>query len=201
VPTVNTRFRTAILAVAALGLVATACGDDDAATSSPVVSDPWVREPAAGATATAAYAVITNDGDEAITLVGASSPLTDVVEIHETSMADDGTMSMREKEGGFVIEAGDSLVMEPGGAHVMMLDVDPADVTGEIEITYDFDGADPVTVQAPVQPLPTGDDMAEMDHDDSGDMDDTDGDMDDTDGDMDDTDGDMDDMGSDTTEG
>ncbi len=195
--TVNTRSRTAILAVAAIGLVATACGDDDdGATSSPVISDPWVRAPAEGATATAAYAVIANDGDEAITLVGASSPLTDEVEIHETMMADDGTMSMQEKEGGFVIEAGDSLVMEPGGAHVMMLDVDPAEVTGEIEITYDFDGADPVTVQAPVQPLPAGDDMAEMDHDDSGDMDDMDGETDDN-GEMDDNG----DTGSDTTDG
>lgn len=194
--TVNQRFRTAVLAVAALGLLATACGDDDGATSTAVISDPWVREPAEGTTATAAYAVITNDGDEAITLVGASSPLTDDVEIHETSMAEDGTMSMQEKEGGFVIEAGGRLVMEPGGAHVMMLGVDPAEVTGEIEITYDFDGADSVTVQAPVQPLPTGDDMAEMDHDDTDDMDEMNGGADDTDGDTDDMD-----MGSETTDG
>jgi copper(I)-binding protein len=195
---VNLRFRTTALAVAALALVTTACGDDDdGAGSSPVVSDAWVREPAEGATATAAYAVITNDGDEAITLVAASSPLTDQVELHETSMADDGTMSMQEKESGFVIEAGDSLVMEPGGAHVMMLDVDPAEVAGEIEITYDFDGADPVTVQAAVQPLPAGGDMAEMEHDDSGEMDEMDGDT----GDSGDTDGEMDDMGSETTDG
>ena len=168
----NTTLRTTLLAVSALALVATACGDDeDNASSGPTIADAWIREPAAGTTATAAYATITNDGDEDITLIGASSPLTDQVELHETLMDDEGMMSMQQKEGGFVIEAGTSLVMEPGGAHVMLLDVDPADVTGEIEITYDFDGADHVTVQAPVEPLPAGDDMAEggdmgdMDHD------------------------------------
>jgi hypothetical protein len=67
----------------------------------------------------------------------------------------------------------------------MLLDVDPADVTGEIEITYEFDGADDVTVQAVVEAL-AGD--GEMDDMDSGEMDDMDS-------------GEMDDMESDTTEG
>ena len=203
-PTVNTTLRTALLACSALALVATACGDDDTASASPVVADTWIREPAAGTTATAAYATITNDGDAAVTLVGASSPLTDAVELHETSVGEDGTMSMQEREDGFVIEAGASLQLEPGGAHVMLLDVDPADVTGEIELTFDFDGAEDVTVLASVEALPTGEDMAggdmgDMDHEDmdSGDMDHEDMES----GDMDSGDTSSDDVDSDTTDG
>ncbi len=197
--------RTALLSLSALALVATACGDDDdSASSSPVVADAWIRQPAEGTSATAAYATITNEGDEAITLVGASTPLTDTVELHETMMDDEGTMSMQEKEGGYEIAAGASLVMEPGGAHVMLLDVDPAEVTGEIELTFDFDGADDVTVEAPVEALPTsGDDAMEMDHSEHGDEMDMDEDHDhegeDHEGEMDmESD---DEMESDTTEG
>ena len=193
-PTVNTTLRTALLSLSALTLLATACGDDDdGGGASPVVADAWVREPAAGTSRTAAYANITNEGDEAITLVAASTPLTDQVEIHETLVDEEGTMAMQEREDGFVIEAGDTLVMEPGGPHVMLLDVDPADVTGEIEITYEFDGADDVTVQADVEALAAGDEMGDMDSDDTDDMDSDD--MDDMESD------DMSDMESDTTEG
>lgn len=192
----NTTFRTTLLSLSALALVVTACGsDDDGASASPVVADAWIREPAAGTTATAAYATITNDADEAVTLVGASSPLTDQVELHETLMDDDGTMSMQEREDGFVIEAGASLVLEPGGAHVMLLNIDPADVTGEIEITFDFEGADDLTVQAPVEALPTGEDMA--DGDDMGDMDHEDTNSDE----MESDEMGSDEMGSETTAG
>jgi copper(I)-binding protein len=104
-----------------------------------------------------------------VTLVGASTPLTDDVQLHETLTGDDGAMSMQE-EGGFAIEAGASLSLEPGGAHVMLLDVGGVDVTDPVDITFEFDGADPVTVSATVEALGAGtDDMGDID-----DMDDTD---------------------------
>jgi periplasmic copper chaperone A len=165
------------LALAALTLTA-ACGSDDSGSSrggsddgAVSVSDVWVREPAEGAPATAAYGVITNDTDHTVTLVGASSPVSDDVQLHETLMADDGAMSMQAREGGFPIESGDSFTLEPGGAHVMLLDVDPANITDPVEITFQFDGADPVTASATVQPLDEAEVMDEMDDMDHGDTD------------------------------
>lgn len=162
------------LALAGLAITAAACGSDDGSSGNGdssgggggdggvTVTDVWVREPAEGTTATAAYGVISNDTDQTVTLVGASTPVTDEVEIHETLMSDDGAMSMQEREDGFAIDAGDSFTLEPGGAHVMLLDVDAADITDPVEITFDFDGADAVTASASVESV--ADEMDDMDH-------------------------------------
>jgi copper(I)-binding protein len=117
------------------------------------VTGAWVREPAAGQTASAAYGMITNNGDTDITLIGGSVPFDATVEIHETLMDADGTMQMKERTDGFVIAAGATFMLEPGGPHVMMLDIDPADFVGEINVTMIFDDGTELTVAAPVRTL------------------------------------------------
>ncbi len=122
------------------------------------VTGAWVREPAEGQTRSAAYATITNNGDADVTLVSASVPFDATVEIHETIMGDDGTMQMQEVPEGFVIPAGGSFSLEPGGAHIMLIDIDPADIVGTIEVTMVFDDGTEVVVAAPVRTLDmTGD--------------------------------------------
>jgi periplasmic copper chaperone A len=125
------------------------------------VSGVWMREPAEGQTRTAAYGTITNNGDTDVTLVAASVPFDVTVEIHETITGDDGTMQMQEVPEGFVVPAGGSFALEPGGPHIMLIDIDPADIVGTIDVTMIFDDGTEVTVGAPVKAL----DMA-----DSGDM-------------------------------
>ena len=117
------------------------------------VTGAWVREPAEGQTRSAAYATITNDGDADVTLVSASVPFDATVEIHETIMGDDGTMQMQEVPEGFVIPAGGSFSLEPGGPHIMLIDIDPVDIVGTIEVTMVFDDGTEVTVGAPVKAL------------------------------------------------
>ena len=97
---------------------------------------------------------------------------------HETLVDDAGTMSMREREGGFVIGSGGTLTLEPGGAHAMIFGVTAADLGDGIDLTFVFDGADDVTASAAVEPIGTGemdemDEMDDMDHGgtDMGDMD------------------------------
>ena len=134
------------------------------------VTDAWVRQPAEGQTRSAAYGTITNNGDTDITLVGGSVPFGAMVEIHETLMDDDGTMQMQEREEGFVVAAGESFTLEPGGPHIMFLDIDPADFVGEIDVTMIFDDGTELMVTAPVRSI-DGMDM-EMDMDEMDDMDD-----------------------------
>ena len=117
------------------------------------VSGVWVREPAEGQTRSAAYGTIVNDGDSDVTLVAAAVPFDAAVEIHETLMDDDGTMQMQEVPDGFVVPAGGSFTLEPGGPHIMLIDVDPADIVGTIEVTMSFDDGTDVVVEAPVRPL------------------------------------------------
>ena len=128
------------------------------------VTDVWMREPAEGQTRTATYGTITNDGDTDVTLVSASVPFDATVEIHETIMGDDGSMQMQEVPEGFVVPAGGSFTLEPGGPHIMLIDIDPADITGTIDVTMVFDDGTEVTVGAPVRVL-VMDDMDDMSDD------------------------------------
>jgi copper(I)-binding protein len=122
------------------------------------VTGVWMREPAEGQTRTAAYGTITNDGDADVTLVSAAVPFDATVEIHETITGDDGAMQMQEVPEGFVVPAGGSFTLEPGGPHIMLIDIDPADIVGVIDLTMVFDDGTEVVVGAPVKVL----DMADM---------------------------------------
>jgi hypothetical protein len=181
-----------LIAVPALALMALAgCGDDeDAAPAADTaadtaeadtaeaatgitVTDAWSRQPAEGQAVTAVYGVVSNPTDADVTVVAATTNVTDNVELHETLMDDDGAMSMREKEGGFVVPAGGEFVFESGGPHVMLFDIDAATYPEMIEVTLEFDNADPVTFMAEVRAIDGGgmDMDGEMDMDDHGGMD------------------------------
>ena len=96
-------------------------------------------------------------------------PFDATVEIHETIMGDDGAMQMQEVPEGFVVPAGGSFTLEPGGPHIMLIDIDPADIMGTIDVTMMFDDGTEVTVGAPVRVL-VMEDMDDMGDDMSDDM-------------------------------
>ena len=163
----NRQLKSLLAPVAAVALTFSlaACGDDDDSAGSDVtVTEAWVRQPAEGQTTSAAYGIVTNDGDGTTTLVGGAVDFDATVEVHETMMDDEGVMMMQEREGGFEIAAGGTLTLEPGGPHVMMLDIDPADVVDPVAVTFIFDDGTEVTVDAEVRPLDMDMEM-DMDHD------------------------------------
>ena len=151
------------------GLLLAACGSDDDESSGDessgetvlTMTDAWSREPAEGQTSTAVYGVLSNSGDTDVTVVGATSSVTDRVELHEV-LEEDGMMRMQEREEGFVVPAGGEFVFEPGGPHVMMLDIDPATYPDPVDVELTFDGADALSFTAAIRAL-------------DGDMDDMDG--------------------------
>lgn len=135
----------AALVVAAVALAG--CGDDDdtsttgaSSSGTPTVTDAWARTSAAGTTTGAAYMVITG-GAAADRLVAAAAPtaVAKTTEIHETVKASGGmspattmagmshsgssaAMSMRPVSG-IDIPAKGKVVLEPGGYHVMFIDL------------------------------------------------------------------------------
>lgn len=140
------------------------------------VDDAWIR-PVTDLTASdrsAAYVVITG-GSEDDALVAASVPadVAGTVEIHETVAAEEpsdssmatttsmgqgmddggtsGMMEMREVEE-IAVPADATVELEPGGFHVMLLDVQRELTPGEtIELTLTFEVAGEMTVQAEVR--------------------------------------------------
>lgn len=123
------------------------------AASSIVVGDPWVRATAGteDTSMTAAFMTIDNTGDEDVTLVGASSEVAGMVEIHEMLMVD-GAMAMQAMDAGLVIEAGRGKVLEPGGYHVMLMDVQTELAPGdEVALTLEFSDGSTEDLTVPVK--------------------------------------------------
>jgi len=83
------------------------------------IEDPWIRAAPAGARMLAGYAVLHNAGDQAASLVSASSERFGLVELHRTVQID-GVARMREVES-VEIPAGGSVALEPGGLHLMLM--------------------------------------------------------------------------------
>jgi copper(I)-binding protein len=111
-----------------------------------VLSHGFSRATRPGAPVGGGFLTITNKGREADTLVGASSPAAGHMEVHEMAMQD-GVMKMRELEGGLPIPAGETVVLKPGGYHIMFMALKQPLVEGKtVEVTLKFARAGDVTL-------------------------------------------------------
>ena len=111
----------------------------------------------------ALYFTIDTDSGYAGAMEGASTDVAGAVEIHETSMNDDGTMGMQPLDAPLEVAAGGSLVLEPGGLHLMLIDVDPLEVGDTVTVTLNWRVAGAMDIEAEVvEPDETMDDE---DHD------------------------------------
>jgi copper(I)-binding protein len=93
------------------------------------VEDAYMRVMPPGRTATAAYLSVTNNHDKACSIIGGSSAMAAKLEIHQQLMSD-GMMKMRPVTA-VTVAAGETLVLQPGGFHLMLLGVETALVVGE----------------------------------------------------------------------
>lgn len=125
-----------------------------ASSTGPIaVRDAWVK--AADSGMTAAFATLVNTGDADVTVVSAASTISPV-EMHEVAMAG-GTMQMRPKAGGFVIPAGGTHVLEPGGDHLMLMAVATPVMAGdEVDLTLTLDDGRTVLFTAVAKPFAGG---------------------------------------------
>lgn len=115
----------------------------------PSVTAAWARPADSGATG-GAYLTIVNADSVAVELVGESSPVANSVEVHE-SMQHDG-MSHMMPRASVPIGARDSVVMAPGGLHVMLNQLMRPLVAGDsVPLTLRFSNGDAVQVRVPVR--------------------------------------------------
>ena len=83
------------------------------------VVDARIRAPLGGADVTAGYVTIKNHDSAAVEIIGGSVDIAKTLELHTHEKGADGMMEMRQVEK-FVIAPNDSLVLEPGGKHLML---------------------------------------------------------------------------------
>ncbi|MGD2043130.1 MAG: copper chaperone PCu(A)C [Acidimicrobiia bacterium] len=150
-----------ITLLATLGLLIAACGGNGGGIE---VSDARLGQPTGP---NAALYFTATGGGTADRLLGAMTDVAASVEIHESSMGDDGAMSMQPVDR-LDLPADDDLVLEPGGYHLMLLDVDRLEVGDTVEVTLSWEQAGAMTIEAEV--VAPGDTMGddEMDMGDEG---------------------------------
>lgn len=149
-----------------LALLLTGCGDaaEDAATaSSPVpeaavpsalsLDGSFVRAAPSGGVS-ALFVEIRNTTDAADTLVAARSGAAGLVEIHQTRETADGMSEMGRVEGGVAVPAGELVSLEPGGLHIMLMDLQQDLVVGDtLDVEVEFAGQGTMLVRAPIRGL------------------------------------------------
>lgn len=118
------------------------------------VHDAWIRATVTGQKATGAFMQL--QPGEAMKLVGARSPLTPVVEVHEMAVID-GVMKMRHLPE-LALPAGHTTELKPGGYHIMLMDLKaPVQAGSVIPLTLELQDAQGQkrerTLQVPVRPV------------------------------------------------
>lgn len=141
--------------IACVSLMA-ACGSTALWAQSLEVQNPWVRATVQGQKATGAFMTLTSK--EGGKLVGVSTPVAGVAEVHEMK-TDGGVMKMRAVEGGLDLPAGKAVALNPGGYHVMLMDLKlglKADTTIPLTLVFkDAKGAESkIEVKVPVLMTP-----------------------------------------------
>lgn len=144
-------MKNAVFIAAAACLVATSAL---AAASTPRIEAGWVRATPPGAPAGAAYLNLVNPGKSADRLLGGAAPGVDRVEVHEMSVSG-GIMRMRALTEGLAIPGGGTVVLKPGGYHIMLIGLSrPLKAGDTLRLTLRFEKAGAVTVVLPVKTPP-----------------------------------------------
>jgi len=104
---------------------------------------------------TAAFMQLTNTGTENRSVVSASSPASDVVELH-THIQEGDRMQMRQIPE-IKLPAGETTTLQPGGLHLMLIGLKAPVVEGDqLSITLTLDNGERVDLELPVQPVMPG---------------------------------------------
>lgn len=115
-----------------------------------VITKAWVKEAPPGVKVLAGYLNISNLSHSEIHIAEIKSPDFKSVEIHH-SVIEDGIAKMV-KQNTLAIKAGETIKLEPGGLHLMLIKPDTRKKQGD-EVTLDLylSGESIMTIKAPVQ--------------------------------------------------
>ena len=145
-------------------MMMTACGgaSETNTSSEPQIKvmEPWSRPSPAMAGNGAVYMMLTNEGGADDTLLSVETDAAEVVELHETKM--EGDVMKMSPVAKVEIPAGGSAAFEPGGLHVMLINLQQQLVPGEkIKLTLNFEKSAPLNIEAEVRDMDAGMDNME----------------------------------------
>lgn len=142
---------TTVLAAAFISFLPFESSAHDYTVGSITVLSPWARATPGPAKAGAGYLGLKNEGGTADRLLKAESTLSKRTELH-THIMDGGVMRMTHVEEGVEVPAGQEVMFEPGGLHVMFMGLKAPFKEGELlPITLYFEKAGKVDVELMVK--------------------------------------------------
>jgi len=123
----------------------------------------WARATPPRAATAGGFLTITNRGGSADRLIAVSSPVAAIGEIHEMKV-EDGIMTMRPLDDGLAIPPNGTVALEPGGYHIMLIDLKEPLVEGaEVPVTLTFETAGSIETVLHIAPIGARAPHAEMD--------------------------------------
>jgi periplasmic copper chaperone A len=145
-----------ILAAAALCAFGSPAHAQDYSLGDLTIDNPWAKPSLKGVPNGAAYMTITNSGEMDDTLLAATAEVSNAVELHTMSMTD-GVMRMRQLEGGVPLPAGETVKLEPGGLHVMLIGLKQPLTEGQtLPLTLTFEEAGTLEVELAIEEREAG---------------------------------------------
>jgi copper(I)-binding protein len=149
------KYLSVIALLIAASMVAAQCGASPAATSSDPqikVIEPWARSSPMVNGNGAVYMQLTNEGGSDDALLSAETEVAEVVELHETKM--EGDVMKMSQVPNIKVPAGNSVMLKPGGLHVMLIKLKQELVPGEkITLTLNFEKSGPMTIEAEIREI------------------------------------------------
>ncbi|RUO31007.1 copper chaperone PCu(A)C [Aliidiomarina soli] len=113
----------------------------------------WLRESVPGAENGAGFGEIRNTGSEDVSIVAAESSIASSLELHQHVHRHNGQMAMEQLDA-LVIPAGGSVTLQPGGYHLMLMQLkSPLRVGQSHTLELRLSTGETLTVEAEVHPL------------------------------------------------
>lgn len=117
------------------------------------INDPYTRTTPPMVAVAGGFMTVTNNGTEVDTFLGGSAGFVEAVEIHEMAMID-GIMKMRRLENGLQIAPNETVELEPGGYHLMLIKPsEPMKEGDKHKITLSFKQAGDIEVELEVKDI------------------------------------------------
>jgi copper(I)-binding protein len=135
-------------AIAVIALAVAACGGDGGVLE---IDGVWARTSPRNVNAGAAYMQITSPEADRLMDVAVPSGVARRAELHETAMGEGDVMTMQQVEA-IELPAGETVSLEPGGHHVMLLELaEPLEVGETFDLTLTLEGAGEITIAVEVR--------------------------------------------------